>query len=48
MGTKKPVAVLQHGTTAADIVNLAAITAVMADLGATPAALPDREPALAR
>ena len=32
MGTNKPVAVLQHGTTVADIVNLAAITAVMSDL----------------
>ena len=48
MGTRKPVAVLQHGTTAADIVNLAAITAVMADFGAAPAALPEQVPALAR
>jgi malate dehydrogenase (oxaloacetate-decarboxylating)(NADP+) len=31
MGMRKPVAVLQHGTTVADIVNLAAITAVMSD-----------------
>jgi len=48
MGTRKPIAVLQHGTTAADIVNLAAITAVMADLGASPATVPERVPALAR
>jgi malate dehydrogenase (oxaloacetate-decarboxylating)(NADP+) len=36
MGTHKPVAVLQHGTTVADIVNLAAITAVMSDLRGAP------------
>ena len=38
MGMSKPVAVLQHGTTAADIVNLAAITAVMSETPATPGA----------
>jgi malate dehydrogenase (oxaloacetate-decarboxylating)(NADP+) len=32
MGMRKPVSVLQHGTTVADIVNLAAITAVVGDL----------------
>jgi malate dehydrogenase (oxaloacetate-decarboxylating)(NADP+) len=31
MGMRRPVSVLQHGTTVADIVNLAAITAVIAD-----------------
>ncbi|MCU0255495.1 MAG: NADP-dependent malic enzyme [Vicinamibacterales bacterium] len=34
MGMAKPVAVLQHGTTVADIVNLAAINAVMVDMHA--------------
>jgi malate dehydrogenase (oxaloacetate-decarboxylating)(NADP+) len=34
MGMSKPVAVLQHGTTVADIVNLAAISAVMVDMHA--------------
>jgi malate dehydrogenase (oxaloacetate-decarboxylating)(NADP+) len=33
MGMRHPVSVLQHGTTVADIVNLAAITAVIADSG---------------
>jgi malate dehydrogenase (oxaloacetate-decarboxylating)(NADP+) len=32
MGMRKPVTVLQHGTTVADIVNLAAITAVAAEM----------------
>jgi malate dehydrogenase (oxaloacetate-decarboxylating)(NADP+) len=32
MGMRKPVSVLQHGTTVADIVNLAAITAVVGEL----------------
>ena len=45
MGTNKPVAVLQHGTTVADIVNLAAITAVMSDLS-QPALAGEAEPAL--
>jgi malate dehydrogenase (oxaloacetate-decarboxylating)(NADP+) len=31
LGMRRPVSVLQHGTTAADIVNLAAITAVVAE-----------------
>ena len=31
MGMHKPVSVLQHGTTVAEIVNLAAITAVVGD-----------------
>jgi malate dehydrogenase (oxaloacetate-decarboxylating)(NADP+) len=47
MGTRKPIGVLQHGTTAGDIVNLAAITAVMADLGGSPAAgTPPPQPVL--
>ena len=37
MGMRQPVSVLQHGTTVADIVNLAAITAVVADLSGAPA-----------
>jgi hypothetical protein len=32
MGMRRPVTVLQHGTTVSDIVNLAAITAVAANL----------------
>jgi malate dehydrogenase (oxaloacetate-decarboxylating)(NADP+) len=32
MGMRKPITVLQHGTTVSDIVNLAAITAVAADM----------------
>jgi malate dehydrogenase (oxaloacetate-decarboxylating)(NADP+) len=39
MGMRRPVSVLQHGTTVADIVNLAAITAVAGDLPAGPTAL---------
>jgi malate dehydrogenase (oxaloacetate-decarboxylating)(NADP+) len=39
MGMRKPVSVLQHGTTVADIVNLAAITAVGGDQSAEPAAV---------
>ena len=38
MGMRKPVSVLQHGTTVADIVNLAAITAVGGDLSGGPVA----------
>ncbi|MGE3842508.1 MAG: NADP-dependent malic enzyme [Vicinamibacterales bacterium] len=34
MGMSRPVSVLQHGTTASDVVNLAAITAVAADMHA--------------
>jgi antitoxin (DNA-binding transcriptional repressor) of toxin-antitoxin stability system len=36
--TRKPVSVLQHGTTVADIVNLAAITAVVGDRSGGPLA----------
>lgn len=32
MGMRRPVTVIQHGMTAADIVNLTAITAVAADM----------------
>jgi len=41
MGMRRPVSVLQHGMTVADIVNLSAITAVEAEIGVG-------EPALAR
>lgn len=46
MGMRRPVSVLQHGTTVTDIVNLATITAVAADFGGTavPAAAPAPEP----
>ena len=36
MGMRRPVSVLHHGTTVADIVNLTAITAVVADQIAAP------------
>jgi hypothetical protein len=36
MGMRRPVSVLHHGTTVADIVNLTAITAVVADQAAAP------------
>jgi phosphotransacetylase len=36
MGMRRPVSVLSHGTTVADIVNLTAITAVVADQVAAP------------
>jgi malate dehydrogenase (oxaloacetate-decarboxylating)(NADP+) len=39
MGMRRPVSVLQHGTTVADIVNLAAITAVAGDLSGGSTAL---------
>jgi malate dehydrogenase (oxaloacetate-decarboxylating)(NADP+) len=45
MGMKKPVTVLQHGTTVADIVNLAAITAVAAEMYAGGPAAPAPTPA---
>jgi malate dehydrogenase (oxaloacetate-decarboxylating)(NADP+) len=49
-GMRRPVTVLQHGTTVADIVNLAAITAVAADMadgekGSQPSIMPS-EPVL--
>jgi malate dehydrogenase (oxaloacetate-decarboxylating)(NADP+) len=44
MGMKKPVTVLQHGTTVADIVNLAAITAVAAEMYAVGPAAPAPPP----
>jgi malate dehydrogenase (oxaloacetate-decarboxylating)(NADP+) len=50
MGMRRPVTVLQHGTTATDIVNLAAITAVAADMfwnGEEPRAATIVEPVLA-
>ena len=39
MGMRKPVSVLQHGTTVADIVNVAAIAAVVGDLSGGPGAV---------
>ncbi|MCL4848269.1 MAG: NADP-dependent malic enzyme [Acidobacteria bacterium] len=50
MGMRRPVSVLQHGTTVTDIVNLATITAVAADFGGTavPVAAPAPEPVGAR
>ena len=36
MGMRQPVSVLQHGTTVADIVNVAAIAAVVGDLSGGP------------
>jgi malate dehydrogenase (oxaloacetate-decarboxylating)(NADP+) len=41
MGMRHPVSVLQHGTTVADIVNLATITAVIADSATQAAPVPE-------
>jgi malate dehydrogenase (oxaloacetate-decarboxylating)(NADP+) len=46
MGMRRPVSVLQHGTTVADIVNLAAITAVAADIYDTGVQVRKPEPVL--
>ncbi len=50
MGMARPVAALQHGTTVADVVNLAAINAAMVDAGRDPGGVvvPVPEPALTR
>jgi malate dehydrogenase (oxaloacetate-decarboxylating)(NADP+) len=41
MGMRHPVSVLQHGTTVADIVNIATITAVVGESAPQPATLPE-------